>query len=65
VKAIPSPALVVRGESSNVLIPVDAQAFVQALPQGRFVEVPKCGHNVHTQNTPGFLDALRPFLETV
>ena len=65
VRAVPCPALVVRGESSNVLIPVDAQAFVQALPQGRFVEVPKCGHNVHTQNTPGFLDALRSFLEAV
>ena len=65
VKVINRPALVVRGESSNVLIPVDAQAFVNALPQGRFVEVPKCGHNVHTQNTPGFLDALRPFLEEV
>jgi pimeloyl-ACP methyl ester carboxylesterase len=65
VRAVPCPALVVRGESSNVLIPVDAQAFVDALPQGRFAEVPKCGHNVHTQNTPGFLDALRPFLDAV
>ena len=56
------PALVVRGEHSRVLTPADAQAFVDALPQGRFAEVAKCGHNVHTQNTPGFLDALNPFL---
>lgn len=65
VRAIPCPALVVRGESSNVVLPADAQAFVEALPHGRFAEVPRCGHNVHTQNTPGFLDALRPFLEAV
>lgn len=65
VKAVPSPALVVRGEQSRVLQMVDAQAFADALPRGRAVEVPACGHNVHTQNTPGFLDVLRPFLETI
>ena len=65
VRVIPCPVLVIRGESSTVLLPADAQAFVAALPQGRFAEVPKCGHNVQTQNTPGFLDALRPFLAVV
>ena len=65
VKVIGCPALVVRGEHSNIVKPADAQAFVDVLPNGHFAEVEKCGHNVHTQNTPGFLDALRPFLETV
>jgi hypothetical protein len=27
--------------------------------------VPDCGHNVHTQNTPGFLEVLTPFLDDV
>jgi pimeloyl-ACP methyl ester carboxylesterase len=65
VRVIACPALAVRGEHSNIVQPAEAQAFAEALPQGRFVEVPKCGHNVHTQNTPGFLDAIRPFLEEV
>lgn len=62
VGVIDRPALVVRGEHSKVVAPADAQAFVEALPQGHFAEVANCGHNVHTQNTPGFLEALRPFL---
>jgi hypothetical protein len=27
--------------------------------------VPKCGHNVHGQNTKGFLEALGSFLDTL
>ncbi len=65
VKVIACPALVIRGEHSNIVKPPEAQAFAEALPQGHFAEVAKCGHNVHTQNTPGFLDALRPFLDVV
>jgi pimeloyl-ACP methyl ester carboxylesterase len=65
VRGIPSPALVIRGEQSNVFKPAAAEAFAAALPQGRLVEVERCGHNVHSQNTPGFLAAVRPFLESV
>lgn len=65
VKVIDCPVLVVRGESSNILLPPEAQAFADAVQHGRMVEVAKCGHNVHTQNTPGFLDVLRPFLESI
>jgi esterase len=65
VKVITAPTLVIRGEHSNIVKPAEAQSFVEALPHGHFAEVPNCGHNVHTQNTPGFLDALRPFLEAV
>jgi pimeloyl-ACP methyl ester carboxylesterase len=65
VKVIGCPALVIRGEHSNIVKPAESQAFTEALPRGHFVEVANCGHNVHTQNTPGFLDALRPFLEEV
>jgi pimeloyl-ACP methyl ester carboxylesterase len=33
------------------------------LPQGRLVTVPNCGHNVHGQNTLGFIAALGEFLQ--
>ena len=64
VRRITCPTLVVRGEQSNVLLPDAARRFVDALPAGRLVTVPRCGHNVHSQNTAGFLDAVVPFLES-
>ena len=62
VAALHLPTLVVRGEQSNVLAPEAAVRFSGALPAGELVVVPDCGHNVASQNTPGFLAALRPFL---
>jgi esterase len=56
------PVLVVRGERSNILAPDAAERFRDALPNGRLVTVPNCGHNVHGQNTLGFIDALKEFL---
>ena len=61
--AIDCPVLVVRGGQSDILLQADAARFVAALPQGLLTTVPKCGHNVHSQNTAGFLDAITPFLE--
>ncbi|HZQ35699.1 MAG TPA: alpha/beta hydrolase [Dehalococcoidia bacterium] len=63
VATIPCPVLVVRGAQSNVLLPEMAERFVRTLPHGRLVEVPRCGHNVHSQNTAGFLAAVEPFLQ--
>jgi pimeloyl-ACP methyl ester carboxylesterase len=63
VSVIPCPVLITRGEFSRVLDRERADAFANALPQGRWVEVPRCGHNVHSQNTPGFLEAIGPFLK--
>ena len=63
VKALPCPILVVRGAQSNVLEPDAAERFARTLPNGRLVTVPECGHNVHSQNTPGFLAAIAPFLD--
>ena len=60
--AIACPALVVRGEQSMVLEADAGERFAEALPQGRIVTVPQCGHNVHSQNTVGFLEAVSPFL---
>ena len=60
--ALAFPILVVRGGESNILEPEAAERFVGALADGRLVTVPGAGHNVHSANTPGFLDAVTPFL---
>jgi pimeloyl-ACP methyl ester carboxylesterase len=56
------PVLLVRGANSNILAADAAERFEQALPRGRLVTVPDCGHNVHGQNTKGFIEALGGFL---
>lgn len=61
-KSIGCPVLLTRGAESAQLAPELARAFVAALPNARLVEVPRCGHNVHTQNTTGFLAEIIPFL---
>ena len=63
--ALSRPVLIVRGENSNVFTPEAGTRLVGALPDARLVTVPDCGHNVHSQNTPGFLAAVRPFLDEV
>ncbi len=62
VSGLPCPVLVIRGAESNILTPEAAERFASSLPQGRLVTVADCGHNVHSGNTPGFLDAIAPFL---
>jgi pimeloyl-ACP methyl ester carboxylesterase len=61
-KNVLCPVLLVRGGESQVLLADAAARFVQALPHGRMVTVPHVGHNVHGGNTPGFLEAVNPFL---
>ena len=63
--AFPGPILVVRGERSNILEADAAERFVAGLPTARLVTVPDCAHNVQTQNTPGFLAAVQPFLHEI
>jgi esterase len=57
------PVLLVRGANSNILAADAAERFGAALPRGRFVTVPDCGHNVHGQNTKGFINVLDEFLD--
>jgi pimeloyl-ACP methyl ester carboxylesterase len=64
VKAIQCPVLLVRGGESDVLLADAAERFIAVLPDGRMVTVPNVGHNVHGGNTPGFLEAIGPFLAT-
>jgi esterase len=64
-RTLPCPVLIVRGGESDILEPEAAQRFADALSDGRLVTVPNCGHNVHSGNTPGFLEAIAPFLAEV
>ena len=59
---ITQPVLLVRGADSWVLTPEAAERFADALPHGQLVTVPDCSHNVHGQNTFGFLAAVDPVL---
>jgi pimeloyl-ACP methyl ester carboxylesterase len=60
--AVTCPTLVVRGGESDVVTPEAAEAFAQALPQGRVATVPDAGHTVQGDNPRGLIEALRPFL---
>jgi len=62
VAKVTCPVLLVRGGESQVLLADAAERFVEALPHGVLVTVPHVGHNGHGGNTPGFLDAVNPFL---
>jgi pimeloyl-ACP methyl ester carboxylesterase len=59
------PVLLIRGAESDVLEADAAERFVASLPDGRLVTVPGVGHNVHGGNTPGFLEAINPFLASL
>jgi pimeloyl-ACP methyl ester carboxylesterase len=61
-KAFDLPVLLVRGANSRILTPEAADRFRDALPRGTLVTVPDCGHNVHGQNTKGFIEAVEGFL---
>jgi pimeloyl-ACP methyl ester carboxylesterase len=64
-RAFRLPVLVVRGANSGILPADAAERFRDALPNGTLVTVPDCGHNVHGQNTKGFIEALTGFLATL
>jgi len=57
------PALVIRGEESRVLRAEVAREMSRAIPRGRFAEIPKAAHPVHTDNPAGFAGAILSFLE--
>jgi pimeloyl-ACP methyl ester carboxylesterase len=61
-RAFTLPVLLVRGADSRILTAEAAERFQRALPNGSLVTVPNCGHNVHGQNTRGFVDAIGEFL---
>ena len=64
-EAFDLPVLLVRGADSRILTADAAERFRNALPRSTLVTVPNCGHNVHGQNTKGFLDKIDGFLNTL
>jgi len=64
-RAFHLPVLVVRGANSRILEAEAAERFRDALPNGVLATVADCGHNVHGQNTMGFIAALTGFLATL
>ncbi len=65
VAKIKCPTMVVRGALSDVISDEQAQKFVRALPNGRFVKVEGAGHNVQGDNPAGLLAVLEPFLREI
>ena len=64
-RAFDLPVLLVRGADSRILTADAAERFCDALPQGTLTTVPNCGHNVHGQNTKGFIEATTDFLASL
>ena len=60
--AITCPALVVRGERSNILDRHQAERMAATFPDARLVEIANAGHRVMLDNHPAFLAALEGFL---
>lgn len=59
---ITCPVLVLRGAQSDVFLPEQAERMVGRLSKGQLLEIPACGHNIHSQNTPAFIAAVEKFL---
>lgn len=67
-EAVPSincPTLVVQGEKSDVFYEEDADKLSQALPDGRWVQVPGAGHTVQGDNPRDLVAELRKFFAEV
>jgi len=62
-RRIAVPALLVRGADSDVLSAEVAKRMIDALPDGRLVEIPGAGHTVPADQPEAFARAVRGFLE--
>ena len=61
-RRITAPTLLVRGADSDVLSPEVAKRMLDALPDGRLVEIPGAGHPVPMDQPEAFARAVRAFL---
>ena len=61
---ITAPALLVRGAESDVLSADVAKRMIDALPDGRLVEIAGAGHTVPADQPEAFARAVRTFLGT-
>jgi pimeloyl-ACP methyl ester carboxylesterase len=61
--AIEVPALLIRGELSDILSPEIAERTEQTIPGAKFAEVKGSGHSIPLDAPDGFLEAARAFLK--
>ena len=59
---IACPTLVVRGTETDLLTAETARQMVDALPQGRMVEIQRAGHMVFEDNPDDFIAAVKDWL---
>jgi pimeloyl-ACP methyl ester carboxylesterase len=63
-RRVSCPTLLLRGASSPLLTAEVAQKMLQALPQGRLVEIPAAAHTVNADNAAEFERVTAAFLST-
>ena len=56
------PTLVVWGAEDPLLSAESGRRFAEAIPDGRFVTIPKCGHTPMEETPGAFVAAVAPFL---
>ena len=61
-RRITCPTLLVRGAESDILSPEIAKRMIDALPDGRLVEIPGAGHTVPGDQPEAFAAAVGAFL---
>lgn len=65
VARIDVPTLVVRGEESTILSAEQHAAFVEALPDGRGVEIPGTTHSLHVERPAAVAREIAGFARTI
>ena len=60
---IQCPTLLIRGQQSPLLTPEVAQKMIQALPNGRTVDIANAAHTVNADNAPEFNAVTAAFLK--
>jgi pimeloyl-ACP methyl ester carboxylesterase len=60
---IQCPTLLIRGQQSPLLTPAVAQKMIQALPNGRTVDIAHAAHTVNADNAPEFHAVTAAFLK--
>lgn len=57
------PTLFLRGETSDFITNDDYPNIYKHFPQATILELPHTGHNVHIENTPALVNALKSLLQ--
>jgi esterase len=65
VSSIETPTLLVRGALSEMFSDLEAERFVELLPDGRWTRVERAGHTVQGDNPRGLVEALLRFFREI